>query len=96
MSSGERTGLTVEWAQQLLYFPSERRFDYDHPLAALRLQRHRDALMAGAASYVDPETGDTVLTAESLMEQGFCCSLGCRHCPFTGGRRQVIPGIVPG
>jgi len=90
-----RVGSDEEWHKLVLYFPSERRFDYDHPLARIRLQLHRCALDAGVDCYLDPETGDSVLTAASLMDRGFCCSLGCRHCPFTGGQRHAIKGIAP-
>ncbi|KJE76654.1 DUF5522 domain-containing protein [Ferrimicrobium acidiphilum] len=78
------------WDQTVLYFPSERRFDYDHPMAMVRLTLHRDALAVGAEAYCDPVTGDFVLCSRALMERGFCCSLGCRHCPFTGGRRPFM------
>ncbi len=78
------------WDQTVLYFPSERRFDYDHPMAMVRLTLHRDALAVGAEAYCDPVTGDFVLCSRAFMERGFCCSLGCRHCPFTGGRRPFM------
>jgi hypothetical protein len=84
-----------EWGQRLLYFPSERRFDYAHPSALTRLLLHRDALVLGADSYRDPETGDTVLCSRVLIERGFCCSLGCRHCPYVGGSRPTLLGIIP-
>ncbi|HTL09484.1 MAG TPA: DUF5522 domain-containing protein [Chitinophagaceae bacterium] len=28
------------------------------------------------------EDGYTVLTASYLLERGYCCGNGCRHCPF--------------
>lgn len=83
------------WLERVLYFPSERRFDYHHPLAMMRLTLHRDALASGAEGYCDPVTGDFVLCSRTLMERGFCCSLGCRHCPFTGGRRPFITQLFP-
>ncbi|MGC9155240.1 MAG: DUF5522 domain-containing protein [Ferrimicrobium sp.] len=87
-------GSRDEWEQRRRYFPSERRFNYDDPLALLRLALHRDAVDDGLESYRDPATGATVLCSTTLLDQGICCSLGCRHCPYTGGRRLVIPGIV--
>jgi len=53
--------------------------DYAEILAA-----HGAALRAGAGSYVDPQTGLTVLTAGYLAARGFCCASGCRHCPYVG------------
>ena len=34
---------------------------------------------------LDPATGFTVLTASYLDDRGYCCSVGCRHCPWVGG-----------
>jgi hypothetical protein len=33
-------------------------------------------------TYIDPETGYTVFTAEYLLDRGYCCGSGCRHCPY--------------
>ncbi|WP_298210638.1 DUF5522 domain-containing protein [Ferrimicrobium sp.] len=93
-SSAVMAGFDDEREQRIRYLPSERRFDYDHPLALLRLKLHRDACDAGLDSYPDPETGDTVLCSSTLLAQGICCNLGCRHCPYVGGRRPLIPGIL--
>ena len=46
------------------------------------LARHERALASGMSTYVDPATGYTVLTADYLAERGYCCSSGCRHCPW--------------
>lgn len=32
--------------------------------------------------YIDPLTGNKVLTSYYLMKRGFCCCTGCRHCPW--------------
>ena len=49
------------------------------------LERHRRACAAGLSTYLDPATGFTVLTASYLDDRGYCCSVGCRHCPWVGG-----------
>lgn len=46
------------------------------------LGRHDRACTSGLSSYVDPASGDTVLTACYLAERGSCCAQGCRHCPW--------------
>jgi hypothetical protein len=46
------------------------------------IDAHHAALVTGAAVYVDPGTGLSVLTARTLWAQGRCCEQGCRHCPF--------------
>jgi hypothetical protein len=47
------------------------------------LDRHRRALLAGEATYLDPASGFTVFTARFLAERGSCCASNCRHCPYT-------------
>ena len=56
---------------------SPTRPDRDEIIAA-----HREALRAGADTYVDPGSGLTVLTAAFLARRGYCCDSGCRHCPY--------------
>lgn len=51
--------------------------DYDAILAA-----HDAAVRAGQATYRDPSTGLTVLTAATHLARGECCLSGCRHCPY--------------
>jgi len=38
----------------------------------------------GRPTYTDPATGFEVMTAATLVERGWCCDLGCRHCPYVG------------
>jgi hypothetical protein len=33
-------------------------------------------------SYTDPASGLFVMTAYYLSERGYCCGVGCRHCPW--------------
>jgi hypothetical protein len=46
----------------------------------------------GLSTYLDPGTGLTVLTAAYLADRGYCCSQGCRHCPWEGGETDPEPG----
>ncbi|MBI1191721.1 MAG: hypothetical protein GC205_00915 [Bacteroidetes bacterium] len=39
------------------------------------------ALQAGLHYYFDP-FGRMVFTAHYLLERGYCCKSGCRHCPY--------------
>jgi hypothetical protein len=43
---------------------------------------HASARAGGYPSYIDPKTGYSVFTVDFLKHRGFCCSSGCRHCPF--------------
>jgi Family of unknown function (DUF5522) len=46
------------------------------------MDAHHNALLAGAAGYLDPASGLFVQTARTLWDRGTCCEQGCRHCPF--------------
>ncbi len=52
------------------------------PVSAAAAQAHVEALARGAESYLDPQTGFVVLTADTLLARGACCGSGCRHCPY--------------
>jgi hypothetical protein len=39
-------------------------------------------VVAGEDYYMDSETGFMVFTAKYLLRRGYCCSSGCRHCPY--------------
>ena len=43
-------------------------------------------LKEGVHYYID-ESGLIVLTREFHVQRGYCCGMGCRHCPF--GYEQV-------
>ncbi|GMI02877.1 hypothetical protein TrLO_g14081 [Triparma laevis f. longispina] len=44
--------------------------------------RHKAAVAANEATYIDPKTGYKVMTSETLQKRGRCCGCGCRHCPY--------------
>jgi uncharacterized protein DUF5522 len=62
--------------------PSERRLAPDHPRYDEILRRHSRAVTDDQPCYADPATGLSVFTAPFLLERGYCCDSGCRHCPF--------------
>jgi hypothetical protein len=43
---------------------------------------HKFAVEKGQKQYTDPESGYTVFTQLFMMERGWCCGSGCRHCPY--------------
>jgi len=43
---------------------------------------HDRAVAAGHDGYMDPDSGLFVMTARYLHERGYCCTSGCRHCPW--------------
>lgn len=51
-------------------------------------------LEEGVDWYRDPDTGCSVWTAKFLLERGFCCHGGCRHCPYDESGR-VRPEHAP-
>jgi len=68
--------------------PAPSRLAPDHPAYDEILERHRRAIDAGLSTYLDPRTGFTVMTAQYLVDRGYCCSAGCRHCPWAEGWDQ--------
>ncbi len=65
-----------------LHEPDHGRLPLDHPLRDEMLARHRLAVEAGESGYRDPETGFFVFSSAYLLERGYCCNTGCRHCPY--------------
>jgi hypothetical protein len=51
-------------------------------MAAASNPAHERALAAGLPTYVDPETGYSVFTADALLARKKCCGSECRHCPY--------------
>lgn len=43
---------------------------------------HSCAVEHGESTYIDPATGYTVMTQLYMIERGWCCGNGCRHCPY--------------
>lgn len=43
---------------------------------------HAEAIDRGELGYADPATGLFVMTAQYLIDPGYCCEQGCRHCPY--------------
>jgi len=64
--------------------PHPTRLARDHPARAAVLAAHDRAMASGLSTYRDPDTGYSVMTARYLAERGYCCSQGCRHCPWEG------------
>jgi hypothetical protein len=48
-------------------------------------------LVEGVDYYM--EDGKMVLTAHFLLERGFCCNSGCRHCPY-GDQPAATVGVA--
>lgn len=46
------------------------------------MARHRRAIEQGLPAYQDPTSGLMVFTARFLADRNYCCSSGCRHCPY--------------
>jgi len=43
---------------------------------------HQRACDNNQDSYIDPDSGYTVLTSKAHLKRGTCCGNACRHCPF--------------
>ncbi len=78
MKPGPSGPLREGWRHE----PAPSRLPLDRPDRAEILARHERALAARLSTYVDPKTQFVVLTADYLAERGYCCSVGCRHCPW--------------
>jgi hypothetical protein len=46
------------------------------------MMRHNISMALDEPGYTDPETGLFVFNAKTLADQGKCCAMVCRHCPF--------------
>lgn len=57
------------------------------------IRRHEEACLKRQNSYLDPQTGYSVMTRFYLINRGTCCSTGCRHCPY-GFRLIEQPAVV--
>ncbi len=64
--------------------PRRSRFPADSPGYERALAAHAEAVARGDGGYLDPTSGLFVLTAAYLVERGYCCDRGCRHCPYVG------------
>ncbi len=62
--------------------PHTSRLDPSLPNYRQTLRVHELALQSGQPGYIDPQSGLYVMTAQYLLDRGFCCDNGCRHCPF--------------
>lgn len=60
--------------------PHPERLDAAAGVAAVAA--HRRAVAGGVDGYVDPSTGLFCFTAAYHWDKGYCCALGCRHCPW--------------
>lgn len=49
---------------------------------------HTRACEAAQDTYEDPVTGETVFTRRYLLDRGWCCQQGCRHCPY--GESHIV------
>lgn len=68
------------------------------PRIPAEVQAAHDAAVArGELTYRDPRTGGLVVTRLRMLDQGHCCGVGCRHCPYPAadqiqsGRELVRP-----
>ncbi|MEM8923744.1 MAG: DUF5522 domain-containing protein [Actinomycetota bacterium] len=64
--------------------PHPSRLDPAQAGYAEALAAHTRAIEAGDAGYMDPITGLFAMTARHLLDRGWCCDRGCRHCPWIG------------
>lgn len=84
MKAGPSGPMRPDWRE----VPSPKRLAPDHPRRAEILARHERSMAAGLSTYLDPDTAFTVMTAQYLADRGYCCSAGCRHCPWIDGWDQ--------
>ncbi|MEZ5013051.1 MAG: DUF5522 domain-containing protein [Chitinophagales bacterium] len=45
-------------------------------------------LVEGVDYYID-KNGLLVFTTKYLLDRGYCCGNGCRHCPYTGEQKNT-------
>jgi hypothetical protein len=48
----------------------------------VRLLKYSMKLVEGIDYYIEEKSGLMVLTSLFLLKRGFCCSNGCKNCPY--------------
>ena len=86
--SGTTIVETVEILAEVLHgYPAGHRgrawVSHARPGETARVRElHADACARNRPTYTDPATGYAVFTADYLRRRGYCCTNGCRHCPY--------------
>lgn len=62
--------------------PHPDRLKSDDPNFDEILMRHNVSMALDQPGYTDPATGLFVFNAKTLADEGRCCAMVCRHCPF--------------
>jgi len=62
--------------------PHPDRLNESNPLFVEIMFKHNMSVDMDQPGYTDPETGYFVFNAKTLADQGKCCAMDCRHCPF--------------
>ena len=62
--------------------PHPERLNESHPLFVEIMFKHNMSVALDEPGYTDPETGYFVFNSKTLADQGRCCAMECRHCPF--------------
>ena len=86
MKPGPSGPMRPDWRAR----PAASRLAPDHPHRTEILARHERACAAGLSTYLDPVTSFSVMTADYLAERGYCCSVGCRHCPWADAAQELF------
>ena len=56
---------------------------------------HKNAMLKGSTTYIDPATGFTVFTELAHLRRGRCCGNMCRHCPYGWENVKGHEGSAP-
>ncbi len=62
--------------------PHPDRLNEENPRFEEIMFKHNLSITLGQPGYLDPETGYFVFNAKTLADEGKCCAMACRHCPF--------------
>ena len=62
--------------------PHPDRLSEEHPRFDEIMFKHNLSITLEQPGYLDPETGYFVFNAKALADNGKCCAMECRHCPF--------------
>lgn len=62
--------------------PHPDRLNESNPLFVEIMFKHNMSVALDQPGYSDPATGYFVFNAKTLADQGKCCAMECRHCPF--------------
>ncbi len=62
--------------------PAPDRLSPEHAEFDALVDAHDASVERAQMGYIEDTSGLFVFNAQTLKDRGYCCSRGCRHCPY--------------